>query len=184
MRRHILPSQPSGGDLILSSKLSPMTYFEDLTSCSYNNGPHDARSWDCPLLAVGWLEASHPFAKGTVSGRVVDKLVGLGHPMTSNFKTFRGLHQCSVCTEEGEDDNELLGSHFNLFVPGNGEVFFAPGRIDHYILRHSYRPPGKFVDALMQCPYPGSLAFFQRLDEANGGIEAPLMPTSGKRPVR
>jgi hypothetical protein len=38
-------------------------------------------------------------------------------------------------------------------------VYFCPGMIVHYIVRHRYLPPGEFIEAVRHCPPQGSEEF-------------------------
>ena len=148
--------------------------FRDLEPCTYSSGSacHDA-SWSCPLRAIGWLE--FPFVlytRGRVSPGVLDRLSELRDRcrLFSNA-TFRGWHTCSLCRRSSD---ALEDSSCNLFVPGDGAVFIAPGRVDHYVQKHHYRPPTPFLDALDRCPDPWSPEYLDALRIAHGGAPLPL----------
>lgn len=151
-----------------------MTYFRDLDTVDYHDGPLSADCWQCPLLAIGWHE-EEPFSTGHCAARVVERLVELRHQFAEAFPqfSFRGLHECSLCAGH---ERLLLDSHLNLFVPGEGVIYVATGRVDHYIEVHGYAPPPEFVDAVMKCPDPRSAQYASAVLGINGGERPPLFP--------
>ena len=148
-----------------------MTYFQDMTVCSYFRAPAPSE-WACRLMAIGWLESGHEFPTGSIDPRFLKKLASLRYEFGSTFPaiSFRGLHVCSFC----KDNVPLSDSHINLFVPSIGFVYVAPARIDHYIEAHQYAPPEHFVDAVIQCPSPTSVEYRTSMSAANRGYDAPL----------
>jgi len=153
-----------------------MTHFVDLSVCCYHSGAYASNEWRCPLLAVGWIETGHKFPIGLSPEWLLRKIADMRHSMSTTFisQKFRGLHQCSICP--GKDF--LQDSHINLFVPGNGCVYLAPGRIDHYIELHKYRPPSEFIDALAICPDPTQSDYFSALRASNNSEMPPLSKNS------
>jgi len=152
-----------------------MTQFRDLDLIHYHNGPCDAEQWQCPLLAVGWLERGDPYTTGECSPLFVEKLNELREQFKSSFPefSFRGLHVCSVCES---DNGGLRDSHVNFFIPGKKSIYLAPGRIDHYIHDHAYLPPQEFLEAVLSCPDPRSAPYSAKLNELNHGKRPPLFP--------
>ena len=174
-----------------------MTYYRDFESCEYSDGPFSASNWICPLLAIGWLEDKFDFPVGEVPGDLLVKLKALNDQFGKALPhyEFRGLHECSICDNTpglvagktrygrilgGDDvlvplsDALLEDSSVNLFIPGEHEVFIAPGRIDHHIEVHSYRPPQEFLAAVKHCPSPTTPEYAERLRRLSGGKKAPL----------
>ena len=156
-----------------------MTYFADFSLCAYHRGPFHADSWQCPLLAIGWLE--HPnecSTGGRLAQDVRDRVAFLRFSFAEAYGSFpfRGLHDCSWCVAEGIDARRarLGDSHVNIRVPGTDCVFVAPGRIDHYVEKHGYLLPDAFVRALMQCPDPRDGDYEAALLRVNGGRNLPL----------
>jgi hypothetical protein len=150
-----------------------MTYFKDMSVCTY----FGRGDWACRFMAIGWLESGRPYVKGTVNPGLLQKLIELrrefgeiGFPGTM----FRGLHGCTLCARGYDAPLMLLESHINLFIPAEGFVYVAPGRIDHYIETHGYAPPEYFVEAVMNCPSPSSQSFRDAMARANRGYDAPL----------
>lgn len=154
---------------------SEMTHFVDLELIQYHNGPCDADQWQCPLLAIGWVERGEPFATGPCQLGVVEKLLELQTQFKLVFPefSFRGMHKCSIC---GNGSDALNSSHVNLFIPGKEAVYLAPGGVDHYIQTHSYLPPQEFLEALLGCPDPGSMKYAIALRDLNHGKRPPLFP--------
>lgn len=152
-------------------------YFPDLSKCRYHRGPLDAESWRAPLLAVGWLERSHPFARGESPAGLLATLQGLVESAETAHRHyhFRGLHCCSLCEADLGVAPELNQSHINLIIPGKGVVYAAPAGITHYIKAHSYLPPSEFSVAVTECPTYGSAAYYEALSRANMGARPPVI---------
>jgi hypothetical protein len=87
---------------------------------------------------------------------------------------FRGGMTCSWCVAAGLESPGPVWSQENLFVPGTGVVFVAPGGIVHYVEAHSYLPPQEFVEAVLRCPDLSSEEYCRALYAANGNNEPPL----------
>lgn len=153
-----------------------MTYFQDFTVCTYFDAFGDRGGWLCRLIAIGWLEKGHAFATGPTPIDLVKKLQLLREDFSRTFSyvLFRGLHSCSLCEGEGRTPAPLEHSSANLFIPFQGLVFAAPGRIDHYVETHFYGPPNDFVTAVMACPLPSTLEFRGLARRANRNQDAPL----------
>lgn len=156
-----------------------MAYFQDMTVCTYfdRSGP---QGWLCRLMAIGWLEKGHEFNKGLVDARVLEKLQSLRQAFTGTFRTviFRGLHTCNLCPAPEVGFGSLPGSNINLFIPTRGFVYVAPGRIDHFIEVHGYAPPDSFVEAVLNCPHPGSAEYRAMMAQSNRNCDAPLFRDS------
>lgn len=148
-------------------------YFEDLKLCNYFSKYYNPESWNVPLLAVGWLEHPHPFTQGEAPGDLPERIRTLNR-QAYLFGLSLGYHACSICAANGSSSAPLLESNTNLFVPGNGVVYLAPGRADHYLDVHAYLPPTQFIDAVMACPAFRTPAYRQALRASNGGIDPPL----------
>lgn len=153
-----------------------MVYIPDLDACRYFLGPFDRANWSVPLGAVGWLEHPHPFTSGTVARTVISKLEAMVEQARSaySFSSFMGVMSCSICLFAGLPSPGPVWSQENIFVPGRGIVYVAPGGIVHYIQAHSYLPPSEFVEAVLQCPDLGTNEYREALRLANHGIEPPL----------
>jgi hypothetical protein len=156
-----------------------MTYFVDFSLCTYHSGPLHADSWQCPLLAVGWLEHPNSFSTGGLMAQDVrDRLAFLRFAFAEAYSrfVFRGLHTCSLCVAQGTDARRawLRDSDVNILVPGTDCVFVAPGRVDHYVEKHGYLLPDVFLRAPMQCPDPRNSDYEAVLLRVNGGSISPL----------
>lgn len=73
-----------------------------------------------------------------------------------------GYHECELCQFEPA----LLKDE--MYIPGKGCIYAAPGGIVHYIAAHWYRPPDTFVEAVLACPPMRSMEYKRAL-MANGG---------------
>jgi hypothetical protein len=143
-----------------------MAYYQDLERCTYFD-EHEAASLD--LTAVGWLEAPHPYERGSVSPDFSGRLFALLQSVWDPIR-FRGGHTCDLCHlefyEQKNDAGQVVDiGATNLFVPKRGDagLFVAPSLILHYVSNHSYRPPSEFQDAVMACPGTNSSAYFRRV---------------------
>lgn len=148
-------------------------YFRDLCQCSY----FDHRlEWAVPLLAVGWLEYPHRYARGAVPEELATHLDTLVFQSTFVIELMRcaGWHECSICFANGLGRTEVPHSNDNLFIPGNGVIYAAPGGISHYIRVHNYSPPSEFINTALACPDRRSAEYREALREANAGIDAPI----------
>lgn len=148
-------------------------YYKDFTICDYFRND----TWLCRLIAVGWLEHGKPYDTGDVSQDVLSRLRELREEFDKALfpsTTFRGLHQCSICESTGHARALLDGSHVNLFIPHQGFVFVAPGRVDHYIEVHGYLPPESFALSVLQCHSPLSPEYRKAMKAANRGCDAPM----------
>src|SRR4051812_4003053 len=84
----------SGSPLWQGGPREPMTYFDDLSACDYfGAGKVD-------LLAVGWLDAGHPFSKGSVPSDFFEALAQLAtNPWQPCISA--GRHPCPFCVFTG-----------------------------------------------------------------------------------
>jgi len=151
-------------------------YIPDFNLCRYHTGPFDADNWSVPLRAVGWLAHPHPFNTGATLPPFVSKLQNLVQQARSTFAhcNFRGVMFCSICKSEGLNSPGPIWSQENIFVPGDGVVYVAPGGIVHYVEAHSYLPPREFIDAVLRCPDCNSSEFRDALRAANAGAIPPF----------
>ena len=113
---------------------------------------------------MGWLDDIHPYPKGTVDARLIERMKLLAsHP----FELYMGTHICELCAEPPDLLQTTLPNRVG-FGPidswlrwadqrsGNGEIrvswggtiFAAPVLIVHYIEAHSYLPPTQFLKAV------------------------------------
>jgi hypothetical protein len=132
-----------------------MATLDDLTPCTYL--PVQAPG----LLAVGWLGRDSKFGQGPVGSDFFEKLQSLASNPWQPFAS-AGFHFCEVC----QFTPPSFGA--NLFVPHDGLIYVAPAGILHYIAAHWYKPPGVFIEAVLQCPPMNSIEYKKAL-LANGG---------------
>ncbi len=134
-----------------------MTYFPDLSNCTYFGDqltPH--------LLAIGWIDFNQSYSKGQLSDkRVYDRLLKFRYEGIE-YHNRLGPYKCQLCQFE-------WGIR-NLFIPGNGFIFVCPEMITHYINSHWYHPPPVFCDAVMACPDMQTTEY-KKLFLQNGGLE-------------
>jgi hypothetical protein len=106
---------------------------------------------------VGWLDAAYDFDKGLVAEGFLEKLeaiISSAGSLDAHVNKIRGVHPCSVCGEKGPFEiganNVVLGAS-ELWIPDveTGRYWAAPSLIYHYVKDHGYRPPEKFVEAVM-----------------------------------
>jgi len=125
-----------------------MAHIPDLAPVSYLglNGP---------IRAVGWLESSHSFSRGSVDAEFSRRFVALvERPLFGTMML--GMHYCSLCAAEDKIGPDCRSSQSELLVPAFDCVYEAPIWIGHYVLAHSYQPPEEFIRAVVTCPEPGS----------------------------
>ena len=153
-------------------------YFRDLDTFSYHSGPFHEENWQVPLKAIGWLEHPHSFPTGALPDLVLGRLITLVDRVRQTFPghLFRGTKTCSICKASGKKSPGPIWSQENLWVPGHGEVFLAPGGIVHYIQAHAYLPPQSFSEAVLACPDCDIPAYLEILRIANKGTVAPILP--------
>lgn len=127
--------------------------------------------------AIGWLAAGRPFRKGTVSEAFYAKLRALANDSWGSRHLSLGSHRCEICQFEG------AVASGQLFIPDDRDVIYvAPVMITHYVACHSYRPPNKFIAAVLDCPEMRS-EDYQKAMLARGGRElakvvaAPRLPS-------
>jgi len=143
------------------AKEPTVTWFADLSPCSY----FATRDWPdgCAdvLRSVGWLSADHAYTQRQIEPTERERLAQLLENHW-DFCFFCGLHTCELCLAHD--------SNGSLFVPSKHVIFVAPVAIGHYIDVHGYLPPREFLDAVLGCPAMGSDTYLSAL--VNGGGKA------------
>ena len=113
---------------------------------------------------MGWLDNIHPYRKGTVDARLVEKIKLLA---SNPVELYGGIHICELCAEPPDLVKTTLpnrvvldpncswvrwvgqrSSNGEIRVSGEGIVFAAPVLIVHYIEAHGYLPPAQFLKAV------------------------------------
>ena len=124
-------------------------YFTDLdTSADFLTAPF--------VRAVGWLDATHPYAKGSVeqgrSNRIAllartwsESTAALGWPVAC------GPHLCELCN--------VFRASGVFGVPHGDLLFVCPTMIGHYVQVHEYMPPEEFLAAVSSAPEPGTYEY-------------------------
>jgi hypothetical protein len=136
-----------------------MAYFPDLSPYAYGRRVH------CGVVHVGWLDGTHPFSKGSVERRLIEKMKVLAE---KPVELYRGFHTCELCVEPPGfeitrtsndvvvDPNSSSWAKWSARRKSNGEIrvtdgevtFAAPVLIVHYIEEHHYLPPPQFLKAI------------------------------------
>lgn len=135
-----------------------MAYFPDLSPYAYGPGSHPG------VVHVGWLDGTHPFPKGPVEGRLIEKMKLLARKPVERY---RGKHVCEVCVAPPDLETTIMADR--IFIDpncswakwvaprsSNGEIrvvhgdvtFAAPVLIVHYIEDHGDLPPAPFLTAI------------------------------------
>jgi hypothetical protein len=116
------------------------------------------------VVHVGWLDNIHPYPKGAVDARLIEKMKLLA---SSPVELYRGTHICELCAEPSDlvkttlpnrvvlDPNcswvrwvDQRSSNGEIRVSRGAKIFAAPVLIVHYIEAHSYLPPTQFLKAV------------------------------------
>lgn len=114
-------------------------------------------------VAVGWLDGAHPFEQGEVSQAFVERLWAFCKRRVNGLL---GKHGCDFCPPSkihhpdtfGEDWMHLGTAEIRVF--GNDTIVYAaPNLIYHYVVKHQYRPPEEFIQAVLTCPLPDTPAY-------------------------
>ena len=134
-----------------------MTYFADLAPCGYGGdflsefdeveridprGPmfHTYARTLPRALAVGWLDAVHPFAVGPVEPEFRARLEAL---FDAGYSTSRagGWHDCELCLQSPPAGmppsrqgvrHPVISGYLNITIPGQRAVYYAPELMLHY----------------------------------------------------
>ena len=128
-----------------------VAYFPDLSVYAYGHGHHPG------VVHVGWLDGVHPFPKGDVDSRLIEKIKLLA---AKPVELYRGRHLCEVCSQPKDlvrtFDPECQWmkwadsrrSNGEIRVASDGITYAAPVLIVHYIEEHGYLPPAQFLEAI------------------------------------
>ena len=109
------------------------------------------------LVAVGWLDAGKPFARGDVPRERVDRL---RQTCRNGVNRTRGLYRCPLCpradgaalpppttVHSDAGDYPVGGAEIRVVGP-SGTRYAAPDMIIHYVEEHGYAPPEDFLEGL------------------------------------
>src|SRR5262245_12007021 len=126
----------------------PMTYFADLSPCTYFGATEGT------LLAVGWLDGTRHYAKGVAPRKVFDALFNRAlEPWQPMFAM--GWHDCELCSYSRGPKTLTVNNTTvsmgisNVFIPGGDAAYVAPSLILHYMDSHGYEPPAAFQRAVL-----------------------------------
>ena len=124
-----------------------MPYFRDLTPYSFLTAAGHVNS---DLLNVGWLSHRHPFGKGIVDARLLERVLRLSR---TPVRLTRGVHRCDICKVFpmfiNMDGESIALGNVEIRLHGiNGKVYASPTLVCHYIDKHGYCPPHEFADAV------------------------------------
>jgi hypothetical protein len=122
-------------------------YFNDLSSYTYMSCGSDLNA-----LSVGWLDELHDFPKGSVSERLLTRILALCYKPINQT---RGFHLSPFLKPapfgypvEFKGKKMLLGSAEIRVQSNKGKSYAAPNLIYHYVKDCCYLPPQEFLDAL------------------------------------
>jgi len=148
-----------------------MTFYFDLTRYKYGPVPEEftrerANGVVPQALAVGWLSPLIWFPRARPSPEFLDKLFWLCTKQhRPHWRHWMGYHICLIglcpfrlsvwgVLERHGGTVARLGDR-EIFVPGKrSDLYVAPNMIYHYVARHKYRPPAKFIDAVLSYEDP------------------------------
>jgi hypothetical protein len=89
---------------------------------------------------VGWL-GDHVLSQAPVDAALVERLIAAEQEGERFQGTYLGYHNCELCSN-------ALGAGFFL-IEHEGQAFYAPRLLVHYIVEHQYQPPAEFVAAVL-----------------------------------
>jgi hypothetical protein len=98
------------------------------------------------LIAIGWLDQSHPFTQATqanIDPAIIAKLQQLPKQAPVSI-AFLSINECPYCRETASDTS--------FVIPGDGFLYVYPSLLLHYIQAHGYAPPAAFCEAVLNCP--------------------------------
>jgi hypothetical protein len=125
------------------------------------------------VLTVGWLDASHAFANGSIDASCLERLKALERMPWEPYYT-TGMHFCELCPQK-----KAAGTQ-TIWIPGEHCVFVSPTLVTHYIDTHHYRPPEEYISSVIGCPPMHSDEYFAKL--AKHGVIGSAPPwASSKR---
>jgi hypothetical protein len=117
------------------------------------------------VVRVGYLSREHEYARGEVSDLVFESLVRLGQVQFPNCTDYLGYHHCDLGSCGLKQVQEELywrgiwiprSCRRDIWVPDRAVIYNTPQLILHYVRAHRYLPPASFLDAILNCPEPGS----------------------------
>lgn len=114
------------------------------------------------LCAIGWLGDTVP-TSGDSETECIDRLFRAFKSGSILFDGTAGWHNCELC--QGDDQwypggqvgpvvrwgwrRVRVRGYGHFLIQHGNIVYMAPALILHYIVDHSYKPPGVFVEAVL-----------------------------------
>jgi hypothetical protein len=129
---------------------------------------------------VGYLSCEHEYTKGETSEAVFDRLASLAKLRVLDWL---GSHECDLGScgrTQLRSDLYWRGMRIpeycssDILVPEKTIVYMSPALILHYIRVHQYLPPACFVEAVLNCPEPGSEEYRAAIRKIAPGLAAGL----------
>lgn len=124
-----------------------MSYYQDLTPYEYLHARPDNH-----VLNIGWLDASYPYQKGSVSDEILGAILKICENPVSQT---RGFHVCPFCKYptlgvivQTSGKQITLGTAEIRVTGESARVYAAPDLIYHYMKDHEYLPPNEFLQAV------------------------------------
>lgn len=123
---------------------------------------------DGVVLNVGWLARGGPFPFG--DNPTPTFLDGLFELCGNKRWLSLGVHDCDFCPPESQrfgithwrNGKKLWAGSTEMWVcHQDGTEFIAPNMIYHYVVEHFYKPPAKFIEAVLD-PVDREPDFLQR----------------------
>jgi len=169
-----------------------MTYFSDYSPYAYGRGSRPG------VVHVGWLDNIHPYPKGAVDARLIEKMKLLA---SKPVELYRGKHICELCSEppdivkttlsNGVIDPNCSWARWINQRSSNGEIrtsyagitFAAPVLIVHYIEAHNYLPPTQFLNAVEAALVPRNVGTNTQNPESMGVNEMLQQRRTGEHSV-
>ncbi len=123
--------------------------YDDLTTYIYN--PNWAKEG---ALNVGWLGSTVPDTQKPDEPFLEELSIFCCNPV----HLMRGFHVCEICGLNPMSDSDPFFQKTGKYL-GNGEIwideacsscFVSPTMIFHYIADHHYKPPQRYIEAVLK----------------------------------
>lgn len=136
-----------------------MTHYRDGTEYEFLDNVESGTAQN-----IGWLDAAGVYTTGKVSEEFIARLSVL---CSRGVYRTRGYHTCNLCPRRehdkwpsptvvcGPDGEYAVGSSEIRVVGIDGERYAAPDMVIHYVVDHGYRPPDRFIDAVLTTAHAG-----------------------------
>ncbi len=118
---------------------------------------------DLPLIAVGWLGNFLP-SEGEIDDRCIDRLWEARASNQIIIDGTAGWHDCELCDGESDwypdgqvgpvihwrEEKARVRGYGHFLIATGETVYMSPVLILHYILDHGYKPPQRYVEAVIE----------------------------------